>query len=515
MTSAKLLVGLALVALLGGVVFTREEPATKKQKAKAAKPAEPPSKAGVKVQKKPFKIELILKGTLEAEEAAQIAVRPHPFVNPPPSQGPLTIRKIAAHGSTVHKGDLLVAFDTRKINQVISDLESDLKVSDAAIKVAEEELPIFQKEMPLTLEAAARAHKRAQENLKYFLDVDRPQTVKDMDFLLKSAAFSLEYAKEELHQLEKMYKANDLTEETEEIILRRQRHAVERATVYLKDAEIDRDYVLKISLPRKEKDLRLGLVQSGLKLEKAKNTLAPEEAEKREALAKLRHDRDKNLTRLQLLRKDREGLTILAPMDGIVYHGKFQRGQWSLTDSQEGKLFPEGTVSPDEVFLTVVKPRPLRVRLTVEEKEVHLLKVGLAGKAKVPFDPDRKLIARVVAVEPVPVAPGKYEARVALDLAGKGPELVPGMGCSITFVPYAKKDALVVPAKAVTEEDDKHFVTVVHKDGKKERREVTPGRTQGGQTEILSGLREGEEVLPEPEDSGSAGPADKSDPKGG
>jgi HlyD family secretion protein len=498
MTNAKLIAGLMVVVLLGGALFPGENVASRKEKGKAAKPAEPSSKSAIKVEKKPFKIELTLKGTLEAEEAVQVAVRPYPFTNPPPSQGPLTIRKIAAHGSTVHKGDLLVAFDTRKLDQVIDELESDLKGTEAALKVAEEELPLFQKAMPIELETAERSRKRAEEDLKYFLEVDRPQTVKEVNFLVKTAAFYLEYAKEELHQLEKMYKAHDLTEETEEIILRRQRHVVERATFFLKNAELERDYVLKVSLPRKEKDLRLGLVQSSLKLEKARNTLAPEMAQKREALAKLRHDHDKNLARLQQLRKERDGLTILAPMDGIVYHGKFQRGQWSLTDTQQGKLVPDGTVAPDEVFLTLVKPRPLTVRLMVEEKDVHLLKAGLVGKAKTPFDPDRKLTARLLAVVPVPVAPGKYEAQVALDLAGKGPELAPGMGCSITFVPYARKDALVVPADVVREEDDKHFVTVLHKDGKRERRQVTPGRSHGGQTEILSGLREGEEVLAEP-----------------
>ena len=40
------------------------------------------------------------------------------------------------------------------------------------------------------------------------------------------------YQKEELHQLEKMYKADDLTEETEEIILTRARHRLQTYAVH-------------------------------------------------------------------------------------------------------------------------------------------------------------------------------------------------------------------------------------------------------------------------------------------
>jgi multidrug efflux pump subunit AcrA (membrane-fusion protein) len=512
MTSTKVVAGAVLLAVLGGAVFTQEPSPSKKEKPGKSPAAEGPKPAAHKVEKKTFRIELTVKGILEPEETAEIAYRPHPVANQTAGQGPLTLRKIVEHGSKVHKGDVLAALDTRKIDQSIDDLEAEVKGTEANIKLAEEELPLFQKSMPVELETATRGKKRADEDLKYYLEVGRPLAEKEADFFLKSAKYALEYAQEELRQLEKMYKANDLTEETEKIILKRQRHWVERAAFWLKTAEIDHEYTFKVTLPRKEKDLREGVVKQSQLLDKAKNTLQPQAAQKQEALAKLRHEHAKHLTQLAQLRKDREAMTMAAPLDGIVYHGKFHKGQWSLAAGQESKLVVEGSVTPSEVFLTVVKARPLSVRLQVEEKDVHLLKPDLAGKATVAFDPDRKLAARVKHVSPVPAAPGKYDVLVALD--GAGPELMPGMGCSIKFVPYSKKDALVVPAGAVVEEDDKHFVTVVSKAGKKERREVTPGRSHEEQTEILSGLREGEEVLREPAEK-TTPPAEKTTPKGG
>ncbi len=76
------------------------------------------------------------------------------------------------------------------------------------------------------------------------------------NYQVKSANDSLAYAKEELQQLEKMYKASDLTESTEQIILKRQRDQVERGAFYLKLAEYDRDMFFKISLPRGKKTPR-------------------------------------------------------------------------------------------------------------------------------------------------------------------------------------------------------------------------------------------------------------------
>ena len=70
--------------------------------------------------------------------------------------------------------------------------------------------------------------------------------------MVKSSREYLDYTKEELRQLEKMYRSKDLTEETEEIILRRQRFQVESREQYLKEAELQRDQKLKVDLPRQE-----------------------------------------------------------------------------------------------------------------------------------------------------------------------------------------------------------------------------------------------------------------------
>jgi multidrug efflux pump subunit AcrA (membrane-fusion protein) len=497
MTCARAVACLAVLALFGGGLLT-QEPATGKGDKKPKKPAAAPADkkpATYKVEKQPFQIERTVKGVLAAEAAAEITYRPLPSLQGGPSQGPLTVRTIATHGARVKKGDVLVAFDGTKLDEALEDLEKEKKVLEAGIKLAEEELPLFEKSVPTELAAAEFAKKRADEDLRYFLDVGREQSVKAGNMMVKMAKFFVEYAEEELRQLEKMYKANDLTEETEKMILRRQQNYLEMERYWYQRTLIEHDYLMKYTLPNKEKALKETQIKQEQQLDKARKTLGPTAAQKRASLVKMRHDQEKHAQRLEKLKKDRAALTIHSPIDGVVYHGKFHKGHWTLSDALASKLAPHGTIAPDEVFLTVVNPRPVVVHLTIEEKDVHLIKPGAAGTARVLFNPDRKLQARVTKLATVPAAPGKYDAVVALDLGRGDDTLMPGMACSVKFVAYSKKDALVVPAKAVHEEGDKYVVHVARKDGKPQTREVTPGRTEGEQTEILSGLQQGEEIL--------------------
>ena len=52
---------------------------------------------------------------------------------------------------------------------------------------------------------------------------------------------TLEYEEEELRQLEKMYKADEATEETEKIVLKRARDTVKRAKFVLERTQAECD----------------------------------------------------------------------------------------------------------------------------------------------------------------------------------------------------------------------------------------------------------------------------------
>ena len=462
-----------------------------KQAAPAGKPATH------KVEKGPFRVEIALKGVLEAAEMTEVILRPETWTS-------LSVLKAVEHGTTVKKGDTIITLDPEKIDRAIRDMEADRYLAELSLKLAEEDLTFLEKSTPLDLAAAELAKKYADEDLKRYKEQDRAELVKNAEFMVRNMTNFLDYSKEELRQLEKMYKAKDLTEETEEIVLKRQRHAVETADHQLKAAEHQRDRTIKVDLPRRDHSLEETAQKQVLTLEKAKITLPMNVTQKKLGLDKLRYEHGKTAEKLKQLQKDRELFVVKSPADGVVYYGKCTRGQWSSASALSEKLRRGGNIMPEEVIVTIVKPRPVFIRATVEEKDVQYMKPGLVGKATVTAFPELKLPVAVTDFSTVPIAPGSFEAKLKITLDKEPDVLMPGLATTVKLIAYQKEDALTVPASAVfsDEGDEDHsYVYLAGKDGKPEKRPVTVGKKSGAKAEILDGLHAGDEILAEKPDA--------------
>ena len=71
--------------------------------------------------------------------------------------------------------------------------------------------------LPINLAASEREKRVAEEDWQRYNEVEREHSKKATEFSLKSQNDYLDYAREELKQLQKMYRDKDLTEETEEL----------------------------------------------------------------------------------------------------------------------------------------------------------------------------------------------------------------------------------------------------------------------------------------------------------
>ena len=331
--------------------------------------------------------------------------------------------------------------------------------------------------------------------MKRFDEIDRKMSIQSAEFSLKSAGFFSEYAKDELKQLQKMYRDKDLTEETETMILKRYKFSVESADLYLTFAKIDTERTLKIEIPRKELALKAAVEKASIALSKARDVQPLVLQQKRLALAQLRYDEEKAKQHLADLELDRAALTVKAPADGLAYYGRFVRGKWMVVSGAQGPaIHGVGNVNSGDVLLTVVSPAKLVIRADAEEKEVAGLKPGLGGRFTPTAFPNKKLPCEVTQVAAAP-QDGEFDVRIKLN--EKGPALVPGMTGSLRFVISQKKAALTVPSYAVFEDaaEDTSYVYLVPKDGKHKKKTVKTGIISGDKTEILEGLAEGDEIL--------------------
>ncbi len=231
---------------------------------KAAKPEE--KRKTYKVEPKRLRIDLSLDGTFAASKMEEVALRPD-------SWSEYEIVEVAELGAKVRKGQVLFKFDAKKIDEAIDDLELEQRLNELAIVRTEEELPRMETTLKMDFEDADRSDRETKEDFKRYNEIDRPMSVKSAEFMLKFYRSNFDYEKDELDQLEKMYKADDLTEETEEIVLKRQRNAVEFAEFSMENAKLNTDETLNIRLPRMDVRMKDSLDRAALAKARANGAL--------------------------------------------------------------------------------------------------------------------------------------------------------------------------------------------------------------------------------------------------
>jgi RND family efflux transporter MFP subunit len=168
--------------------------------------------------------------------------------------------------------------------------------------------------------------------------------------------------------------------------------------------------------------------------------------------------------------------TAVAPFSGIVAE------RWHN---------PGDLIDASEHVLRLVDPTRLQVTAAVPVADVSRVVVGHAARVTVPGAEATEISGKVVGAPAfVDTATGTASVRIALASA-----LPVGTPVQVAIVAEERPSALIVPAAAVVRDEDETAVFVVGLDGKAHRRPVVAGLTSGDETQIVSGLREGEKVV--------------------
>jgi len=471
--------------------------AAKDEEKSAAKP-EAKKRKIFKVEPKRLKVDVTLDGTFVAQTMKEVPLRPEAWTD-------YEIEEVVDHGEKVTKGETLIKFDDEKINEAIADLELEQRLNELAILKADEELPRMEKTLKLDLAQAERSDRDAKEDFERYNEIDRPMAVKTAEFMVKYYDFMLGYEKDELDQLQKMYEADDLTEETEEIVLKRQRNSVEFAEFSLEDATINRNEMLKVRLPRSDIRIKDALARTALALARAQTSSSLDMNRARYEQEQRKKARTKSLDKHAKLIEDRGLIEIESPADGIVFYGQNVNGRWSDTATLIAKYKPHGNISPGSIVMTIVEPRPVYVTSTVEEAKRPELSDGQKAKIVLPAEGSDRIGGEVKSISSIPVSPGKFEIDFQADQDKIPDWVVPGMSCKVQIVTYDKKDALVVPKAAIHDDEDNEdqkYVWIVDpedEDAKPKRRDVKLGKRKGEEVEVVKGLKKGDVVSLEDE----------------
>jgi multidrug resistance efflux pump len=451
-------------------------------------PAEPETHT---VEAAPFKVEVSLSGVFEAEQMTEVSLQPDVFSN-------FVVEKAVPQGTHVKQGDPILWFETDDIDDQLRDMEFSLELSRLSVKQAELELASLEASVPLDLRAAERAKEEADKDLEYYNRAGAEMARRSAEESLKSSEYGLEYAQEELDQLEQMYKADDLTEETEEIILKRARRDVEQSSFYLENARLRHERTISEELPRQQEQTEEAVVRAQIALERAQATLPSSIEEKRISLQKLQFSQQQEEEQYAKLKADRELMVVEAPAAGIVYYGQCERGTWPMGQTIAKQLRPRGNVAPNQVLMTIVGEGPAFIRVTVPEADLRFAKAENRGFAIPTAYPQQRLPAISGGVDPIPIADGQFDGRVDFQLEQGAVPIVAGMNCTVKLTGYSKPDALAVPTSAIFSEeaDDTQKYVLLYKEGTEpEKRSVIVGEASGEKTEITSGLAAGDRIL--------------------
>jgi hypothetical protein len=325
-----------------------------------------------------------------------------------------------------------VWFDREDIDRKVEDAEEALRLSKLNLDGEVFAYEQFLKSQSLDKEAAERSRKAAQQDYDNFIAVDRDQAAKSAQFSLKSANESLDNVKEELKQLEQMYQEDDLTEESEEIVLKRAKQAVESAQFRLESTEIQTKRVTSQQIPRTAAEQEEALARAELAFQNAMHDLKLSRERRDLEMGQKKKGFQREEEKLQELKDDRKQMVLASPIEGIALHGKLTRGRLS---DKPSTLEPDAKVAPKQVLITVVDPSKLQVRVDLDEEHLNLVTEGSTCKISVKAFPKLEAKGRVKSVSKVPYAANKYDCVVVFQANSDTKQLLPTMNCELEFIP--------------------------------------------------------------------------------
>jgi HlyD family secretion protein len=402
--------------------------------------------------------------------------------------------EITAHGARVPKGGLLARFDTDGIDRKLEDTRRAIASGTLGAARAEQELKILQETAPHRLDAARRAAEIAREENTYFTKTRRKAMEENATQQLEIKKQMLSNQQEELRQLTKMYQADDLTEETEEIILTRQKDDVATAEFALRMETLDQKRALEVTLPREAVTLANNERDTAIALRAAEEEIPRSIELKKLELAALTASLQRDKETLADLEHDRTRFEFKAPADGWFYHGPIENGRWTPGEAIKN-LVKNGSPPVRRPFATFI-PAAAKLALVAfpDEAKARALETGLTGTASLTGREDIEIPVKLTRLATVPETNGTYR----VDFSVTWPkDLTPPVGATaqIRLVSYQQPAAIFIPTKALAHDARGWTVEIMLADGKTERRPVKRGRLYNDDTEILSGLEIGQVII--------------------
>ncbi|MFH1031738.1 MAG: efflux RND transporter periplasmic adaptor subunit [Chloroflexota bacterium] len=321
--------------------------------------------------------------------------------------------------------------------QVLAKLETDSL-----------EIAVTQAEVALT--QARAAQKTAEDSLSQAQDKYSEAEILQARQAVSSAEQAVRNAQSKLDQATLAY---DITVWTNELAYAKERLRIAQTTL---DQMLTAPDPVKIAIAK----LNLEAAQQSVKL--AEQSLAQTKKQLSEA-------------------------TIAAPFDGIV----------AAINAEEGDFVATPSLLAPSVIIHLIDTRSMELKVQVDEIDVPGLKIGQKAIIEVDALPTLKLEGKVSFISPLSVEEGGvlvYDVTIEFTVP-EDSGIRTGMSATADIVITERENVLLIPDRVVTQDSQGKTVVKVLTNGQAVERPVSTGISDGFQTEVISGLEEGETVV--------------------
>lgn len=166
-------------------------------------------------------------------------------------------------------------------------------------------------------------------------------------------------------------------------------------------------------------------------------------------------------------------------------------GEVSWIDLEQGERVTAGVP-----VITLVNTSMIQMKGIVDEMDIPYVKLG--GRAIITLDalPDKQVEGRVTYISPIgTIQSGVVFYETTLKLEKQDREFRDAMSATANVIVEERKDVLLLPVGAISREGGGYYVIKMLGEEQSEQVEIKVGLNNGRFVEILSGLKEGDEVL--------------------
>lgn len=174
--------------------------------------------------------------------------------------------------------------------------------------------------------------------------------------------------------------------------------------------------------------------------------------------------------------------SIISPFDGII----------AKIDGKIG----EDIIANNKTIISLISPGNFQIRADISEADIKKVNIGNPVKITLDAFPEETLTGQIIEVESgKTIVEGIVYYRVKILFDNAENKIKSGMTADTTIETNKKENVLYVPQRAISYKNDSRLVKILKNKTIEEIKVETGLKGNNGETEIISGLKEGDKVI--------------------